>query len=42
MKKVWLMLLMMAMLALCGCGAIVVEESEPVWIGCAEHARIFT
>ena len=36
------MMLLLGMLALCGCGAIVVEESEPVWIGCAADAQLFT
>ena len=43
MKRIWLLLMMMlGMAILCGCGAIVVEESEPVWIGCAADARLFT
>lgn len=43
MKKRWLLvLLLLALLVLCGCGAIVVEEREPVWIGCAAVARMFT
>lgn len=42
MKKWLLMLVLLAALALCGCSAIVVEESEPVWIGCAAGVRLFT
>ena len=43
MKKIWLlMLLLLGMTILCGCSAIVVEESEPVWIGCTANARLFT
>ena len=43
MKKRWLlMLLLLALLVLSGCDAIVVEEREPVWIGCAADAQLFT
>ena len=41
-KRTFLLFGLLAMLVLSGCDAIVVEEREPVWIGCAAVARMFT
>ena len=42
MKRLALAALLTATLLLCGCGAIVVEESEPVQIGLGTDVELFT